>query len=172
MVFDNIDSVICYTKFCLLKLIYLFIEFSSSFCIEVFPCFPTSIFLFIVYDMAVFFKTITFRFINRMFGVNSTLVVAVALSCPIVYHPMDHSTPGFPFLHHLLEFAQTLVHWVSNAIQASQPVTPLSSCPQSFWASDFFFFFSNIRSSHKVAKILECQPQHQSFQWIFRADLL
>ena len=91
--------------------------------------------------MAVFFKTITFRFINRMFGVNSTLVVAVALSCPIVYHPMDHSTPGFPFLHHLLEFAQTLVHWVSNAIQASQPVTPLSSCPQSFWASDFFFFF-------------------------------
>jgi len=71
----NIDSIICYTKFCLLKLTYLFIEFSSSFCIEGFPCFQISIFLFTVSDMSFFFKTITFMFINKMFGVNSTLVV-------------------------------------------------------------------------------------------------
>ena len=38
--------------------------------------------------------------------------------------PMDCSTPGFPVLHHLLELAQTLVHWVCDAIQ---PFHPLSS---------------------------------------------
>ena len=49
-------------------------------------------------------------FINKMFGVNSTLVVQLALSCPTVCDPMDHSTSGFPVLHHLLEFAQTRLH--------------------------------------------------------------
>ena len=44
---------------------------------------------------------------------------------------MDCSTPDFPVLHHLLEFAQTHVHWVSDAIQPSSSVTPFSSCPQS-----------------------------------------
>ena len=37
---------------------------------------------------------------------------SVAQSCPILYNPMNCSTPGFPVLHHLLEFAQTHVHWV------------------------------------------------------------
>ena len=40
--------------------------------------------------------------------------------------PMDCSTPGFPVLHHLLEFAQTHVHWVSDAIQPSHPLLPPS----------------------------------------------
>ena len=46
------------------------------------------------------------------------------------------STPGFPVLHHLPEFAQTHVHWVGDAIQPSHPVAPFS-CPQSFpaWGS-------------------------------------
>ena len=39
---------------------------------------------------------------------------------------MDCSMPGFPVFHHLLEFAQTHVHWVSNAIQPSHPLSPLS----------------------------------------------
>ena len=34
-------------------------------------------------------------------------------------NPMDCSTPGFPDLHHLLELAQTHVHWISDAIQPS-----------------------------------------------------
>ena len=40
--------------------------------------------------------------------------------------PMDCSTPGFPVLHYLLEFAQTHVHGVNDAIQPSHPVLPLS----------------------------------------------
>ena len=43
----------------------------------------------------------------------------VSQSCLTFYHPMDCSTPGFPVLHHLLEFAQTHVHWVSDAIQST-----------------------------------------------------
>ena len=47
---------------------------------------------------------------------------SVAQSCPILCNPMDYSTPGFPVHHHLPEFAQTLVHWVSDAIQLSRPL--------------------------------------------------
>ena len=39
-----------------------------------------------------------------------------------VTDPMDPNTPGFPVLHHLLEFAQTHVYWVSDAIQPSHPL--------------------------------------------------
>ena len=51
---------------------------------------------------------------------------------------MDYSTPGFPVLHYLPEFAQTHVHWVSDAIQPLHPVTHFSSCPQSFPISGSF----------------------------------
>ena len=43
-----------------------------------------------------------------------------------VCDPMDWSTPGFPILHYLLEFAQTHVYWVSDAIQPSHPLSPPS----------------------------------------------
>ena len=36
---------------------------------------------------------------------------------------MDCSTPGFPVLHYLPEFAQTHVHWVNDAIQPSHPLS-------------------------------------------------
>ena len=52
---------------------------------------------------------------------------------------MDYSTPGFLILHHLPELAQTHVHWVSDAIQPSHPLSlPFSSCTQSFPASGSF----------------------------------
>ena len=41
---------------------------------------------------------------------------SVAKLCQTLCNPMDHSTPGFPVLHYLLEFAQTHVHGVSDAI--------------------------------------------------------
>ena len=44
--------------------------------------------------------------------------------CPTVCDPMDCSTPDFPVLHYLLEFAQIHVHWVDDAIQASQTLLP------------------------------------------------
>ena len=43
---------------------------------------------------------------------------------------MDCSMPGFPVLHHLLELAQTHVHWISNAIQPSYPLS--SPSPPAF----------------------------------------
>ena len=42
-------------------------------------------------------------------------------SCLTLCQPMDFSTPGFPVLHNLLEFAQTHVHWVNDAVQPSHP---------------------------------------------------
>ena len=46
--------------------------------------------------------------------------------CPTLWGPMDYSTPGFPVLHCLLELAQTHVHWVSDAVQPSHPLSPPS----------------------------------------------
>ena len=40
---------------------------------------------------------------------------------------MDCSTPGFPVLHYLPEFAQTHVHWIGDAIQASHPLSSYSA---------------------------------------------
>ena len=46
--------------------------------------------------------------------------------CLILCNPMDCSTPGFSILPYLLEFAQTHVHWVDDAIQPSHPLSPPS----------------------------------------------
>ena len=45
---------------------------------------------------------------------------------------MDCSTPGFPVLHHLLKLAQAHVHWVSDAIQPSHPLSTPSPLPSIF----------------------------------------
>ena len=54
-------------------------------------------------------------------------VSSVTQLCPILCDPMDCSMPGLPVHHQLLEFAQTLVHWVSDAIQPFHPLSSLSS---------------------------------------------
>ena len=54
---------------------------------------------------------------------------SVTKSCPTLYDPMDCSTPGFPVLHYLLEFAQTPVHWVSDTIQHLILCCPLLLLP-------------------------------------------
>ena len=83
---------------------------------------------------------------------------------------MDCSMPSLPVHHQLPEFTQTHVHWVGDAIQPSQPLSsPSPPCLQSFPASGSFRWVS---TSHLVAKALEFQLQHQSFQWIFRTDFL
>ena len=82
----------------------------------------------------------------------------------------DCSTPGFPVLHYLPEFAQTHVHWVGDAIQPSHPLLPPSAPALNL--SQHQWFFQWVSSSHRVAKLLELQLQHQSFQWIFRVDFL
>ena len=51
---------------------------------------------------------------------------SVAQSCPTLFDPMGCSTPGFPVLHCLLEFAPTLVHSISDHIQPSHPLSSFS----------------------------------------------
>ena len=79
---------------------------------------------------------------------------------------MDCSMPGLPIHHHLPDLAQTHVHWVSDAIQPSHPLS--SPSPPTFNFSQHQGLFQWVSSSHKVAKIWEFQLQHQSFQWIFK----
>ena len=93
-----------------------------------------------------------------------------AQSCPTLSDPMDCSMPGCPVHHQLLELAQTHIYWVGDTIQPSHPL--LSPSPPVFNLSQHQGLFQWVSSSHQVAKVLEFQLQHQSFQWIFRTDFL
>ena len=93
---------------------------------------------------------------------------SVAKSCLTLCDPTDYSTPGFPVLHRLSEFAQTHVHWISDAIQPSHSLwPPLSPAPN---LSQHQSLFQRVGSLYQVAKVFELQLQHQSFQISFRID--
>ena len=82
----------------------------------------------------------------------------------------DICIPGLPVHHQLPEFTRTHVHRVGDAIQPSHPLlTPSPPAPN---PSQHQGLFQCVNSSHQVAKVLEFQPQHQSFQWTPRIDLL
>ena len=85
---------------------------------------------------------------------------SVAQSYLTLCDPMNCSTPGFPFFHHLLELTQTHVHWVSNAIQPSHSLS--SPSPPVFNLSQHQGIFQWVGSSPKVAKVLELQLQRLS----------
>ena len=100
---------------------------------------------------------------------------SVTLSCLTLCYPMNRSTPGFPVHRQLPEFTQNHAHWVSDAIQPSHPL--LSSSPPASNPSQHQGLFLWVSSSHEMAKVLEFQVQHQSFQWTpslisFRMDWL
>ena len=94
----------------------------------------------------------------------------VAQSRQNLCDPMDCNVPGFPVLHHLLEFVQTHVHWVSDAIQPSYSLS--SPSLPAFNHSQHRGLFQWVSSSNQVTTVLELQLQHQSFQSIFRTDFL
>ena len=94
------------------------------------------------------------------------LVTVVQSLQSTLCHPMDCSTSSFFVLHYLLEFAQTHVHWVSDAIQTSHSLSPPSLPALNL--SKHQGLFQGVSSSHQVAKVLELQ--HQSLQW--RTDFL
>ena len=73
------------------------------------------------------------------------LVVVQSLSRVRLCDPMDCSTPGFPVLHHLLELAQTLAHWVRDAIQSSVLCRPLLLLPSIFPSIRVFSNKSTLR---------------------------
>ena len=95
---------------------------------------------------------------------------SVAQLCPGLWDPMNHSTTGLPVHHQLPEFTQTCVHWVSDVIQLSHPLS--SSSPPAPNSSQHQSLFQWVNSTHQVAKVLEFQLQYQSFQWTPRTDLL
>ena len=94
---------------------------------------------------------------------------SVAQLCPTPCDPMNCSTPGLPVHHQLLEFSETHVHWVSDAIQPSHLS---SSSPPAPNPSQHQRLFQWVSSSHDVAKVLEFQLQHNSFRRNPGADLL
>ena len=77
------------------------------------------------------FSVSSFTLIKKLFSSSSLSAIcccycSVAQSCLTFCDPVDHSTPGFPVLHYLLELPQTHVHWVDDAIQPSHPLLPPS----------------------------------------------
>ena len=111
--------------------------------------------------------------INFLVNVKELLSLSlssVTHSCLTLCNPMSHSMPRLPVYHQLPEFTQTHVHWVGDAIQPSHPLS--SPSPLAFNLSPHQGLFQWVSSSHQVAKALEFQLQHQSFQWIFRTDFL
>src|SRR5574341_287189 len=83
---------------------------------------------------------------------------------------MNRSMPGLPVHHQLPQFTQTHVHRVSDAIQPSHPLS--SPSPPAPNPSQHQSLFQRVNSSHEVAKVLEFQLSHHSFQRNPRADLL
>ena len=79
---------------------------------------------------------------------------------------MECSTPGLPVRHQLPESTQTHVHLVGDTIQPSHPLS--SPSPPAFNLSQHQGVFQGVSSLNQVAKVLEFQLQHQSFQWIFQ----
>ena len=75
-----------------------------------------------------------------------------------------------PVHNQLPEFTQTHIHWVSDAIQPSHPLS--SPSPPALNLSQHQGLFKCVGFSYQLAKVLELQLQHQSFQWIFRTDFL
>ena len=78
--------------------------------------------------------------------------------------------PGLPVHHQVLEFTQSHVHWVGDAIQPSHPLS--SPSPPAFNRSQHRGLFQWVSSSQQLAKVLEFQLLHQAFQWLFRNDFL
>ena len=99
---------------------------------------------------------------------------SVTQSCPTLCDTMNRSMPGLPVNHQRPEFTQINVHWVGDATQPSHPLS--SPYPPALNLSQHQGLFKWVSSSHQVAKVLEFQLQHQSFQWtsglIFRMDWL
>ena len=98
----------------------------------------------------------------RLGSWHSVQFSSVAQLCPTLCDPINRSTPGLPVHHNLPEFTQTDVHRVGDAIQPSHPLSsPSPSAPN---PSQHQSLFRWVNSSHEVAKVLELQLQHHSFQ--------
>ena len=99
---------------------------------------------------------------------------SVAQSCPTLCDPLGCSMPGLPVHCQLPEFTQTHVHWVSDAIQPSHPLSPPS--PPAFNLFQHQGLFQWVCSLHQVARLFKFQLRHHSNEYSglisFRMDWL
>ena len=108
-----------------------------------------------------------------IFTFISYMIVSVQFSRSVVSyslqpHESQHARPPCP--SRTPEFTQTHAHQVGVAIQPSHPLSsPSPPAPNPSQQQGLFWW---VNSSHVVAKVLEFQLQHQSFQWTPRTDLL
>ena len=109
-------------------------------------------FMFINDAVVCFHYCVVFHYMNKPQSVQFS---SVTWSCPTLCDPMDCSMPGLPAHHQLPEFTQTHVHWVSDAIQPSHPLS--SPSPPAFYLSQHQVLLQWVSSSHRVAKVLEFQ---------------
>ena len=109
------------------------------------------------------------RLIGQILKHQTYQIRSVAQSCPTLCDPVNRSTPGLPVHHQLPDFTQTHVHQVSDAIQPSHPLS--SPSPPAPNPSQHQSLFQWVNSLHEVAKVMEFQLQHDSFQRNPRADL-
>ena len=105
---------------------------------------------------------------NEYSGLISIQFSSVVQPWPTFCDPKDCSMPDLPVQHQLPEFTQTHVrsqwhHWVSDVIQPSHT---LSFPSPAFNLSQHQHIFQWVSSLYQVAKVLEFQLQHQSFQWV------
>ena len=107
---------------------------------------------------------------SRKYQSTSVQFSSADLLCPTICNLVNRSMPGLPVHHQLPEFTQTHMHWVGDAIQPSHPLS--SPTPPAPNPSQHQGLFQWVNSFHEVAKVLEFQPQHQSFQWTPRTGLL
>ena len=97
---------------------------------------------------------------------------SVAHSCPTLCNPMNCSTPGLPVQHQLLEFTQTHVHPVGDAIQPSHPLSspsPPASNPsqhESFPKSQLFAWGGQSIGVSALVSVLPINTQDSSpLEW-------
>ena len=107
---------------------------------------------------------------HTLWSVSPVQFSSVAQSCPTICNPMACRMPSLPVHHQLPEITQTRVHWVSDTIQPSHPLSSPSSPAFNFAQHQGLFQW--VISSQQLAKVLEFQLQHQSFQWIVKTDFL
>ena len=115
---------------------------------------------------------------GQIFNSNSTTQLnhnALLSSVPLLSRVWLFATPWTAVHQASLSItnSQSLLKFMSQVSDAIQPSHPLSSpSPPTFNLSQHQGLFKWLSSSHQVAKVLELQLQHQSFQWTLRTDLL
>ena len=100
-------------------------------------------------------------------GCHLLLFSSSVMSDSLRPHGLQHPRLHCPSSSPRWSISQSHVHWVSDAIQSSHS---LSSPSPALNLAQHQGLFQWVDSSHEVAKVLEFQLQHQSFQWLFRTD--